>query len=81
MKKEVPIDKKNITSKEFKLIEVGTDLVIFEGGYWMERKDYERVVFDEIKLSKNVSLPFRDCVIFDVDKETQKITYAFLPYD
>ena len=72
------IDEKNIVKKEVELVRLGTDVVIFEGGYWMERKDYDFVNSIEA-VSRYIQRPRKEDLGFDVNKRTRQIKYFFIP--
>lgn len=76
---EAIVDDRNVVREDFKLVKMGTDMVIYEGGYWMDREDFDRANFGKIRISRNIEVPLKDYITFDVDKKTRKITYTFLP--
>jgi len=61
--------------KEIKLVKLGVDTVVFEDGYWMDRKDYDfSNAEDEYGIPMN-----RNRIGWDVNEVTKKLTYFFLP--
>jgi hypothetical protein len=61
--------------KELKLIKITSDVVIFEEGWWMDRKDYD---FGNSKDEDGIPIHFKD-LGWDRDKKTHKLTYFFIP--
>jgi hypothetical protein len=50
-----------------KIVFRSTDVVIFEGGFWMENSDYRK------------TLPDPDKYLLDVDEKTHQIKLCFAP--
>lgn len=61
------------TTETVKLVHRGTEVVIFEGGWWMDRSDYDKV-FPE----NAISYPNPNFGM-DRDEVTRKITLFLLP--
>jgi len=63
---------KNVKEIEKRLVFKGTEVVIFEGGYWMEREDYDKC-FPKNKVSSPSN------IFLDIDKSTHQIKVGYFP--
>ena len=72
-KKTIKEDKiKKVKEIEKKLVFRGTEIVIFEGGYWIKREDYDKCFLkDKVNPNPNIFL--------DIDKSTRQIRIGYFP--
>lgn len=56
-----------MTTKEFKMVKSYPDVIIYEGGYWIDRWDYEKLQNNENKFG------------IDTDKRTKQIKLFLMP--
>lgn len=73
------IDPLTIVTKNFELLEVGDEVVEFEGGYRMTRKDYDFINAPEIIERQGKRVLEKRKLGFDVNKGNKRITHHFLP--
>ena len=67
--------KLHVTEEQVKLIELNFEKAIYEGGWWMTRKDYDFLnEVDQYGIPVN-----RLHTILDRHKETKQITWAWKP--
>lgn len=69
-----------ITHQESKkLLKLTPSKAYYEDGWWMERRDYDRINFGKISLGKGIEVSVKDYAVLNRDEETRQITYSYLP--
>jgi len=69
MKEEVIIDRRNVKTEIFKRVYASTDVIIFEGGWWMNTRDWQMV-------SGSESYKYG----IDRNEITHELTWYHMPY-
>ena len=68
-------------TEDFKLISIDEDKALYEGGYWMTKKNYDFINFpvSTIFSKTGVLISKRPNLVLSVDRDTKEVKYAFLP--